>query len=151
MSCYMDTTGHSRGIIVIATRYHDISCGHLISGHSGKCKNIHGHNYRIHFHCAGGVNNDGVVIDFGDINTYLCWWLEDNWDHRFLVWDKDPKYDDLKKIDDTVRGVSFNPTAENMAQYLLNVVGPQVLPDSIILQRVVVEETRKCSVECKRE
>ena len=130
---------------MIASRYHDISCGHVVSGHPGKCKNLHGHNYRIHFHCEGEINSDGMVIDFGDIKTFLCWWLEDNWDHRFLVWDRDPIYSDLKKIDSTVRGVSFNPTAENMAQYLLDVVGPQVLPAGITLKCVTVEETRKCS------
>jgi 6-pyruvoyltetrahydropterin/6-carboxytetrahydropterin synthase len=118
----------------------------MVSGHPGKCKNLHGHNYRIHFHCEGEVV-DGMVIDFGDIKTFLCWWLEDNWDHRFLVWNKDPIYDDLKKIDSQVRGVPFNPTAENMAQYLLDVVGPSELPDGIRLAKVIVEETRKCSVE----
>ena len=131
---------------MIASRYHDISCGHLVSGHPGKCKNLHGHNYRIHFNCSGDVGVDGVVIDFGDIKTFLCWWLEDNWDHRFLVWGRDPIYEDLKKIDSTVVAVSFNPTAENMAAYLLNVVGPKVLPDGITLESVVIEETRKCSV-----
>ena len=129
---------------MIASRYHDISCGHLVSGHSGKCRNLHGHNYRIHFHCEGDVV-DGMVVDFSVIKSGLCQWLEDNWDHRFLVWGKDPICSYLKEIDRTVVYTEFNPTAENMAQFLLDVVGPANLPDGVVLKRVVVEETRKCS------
>lgn len=128
---------------MIVSRYHDISCGHLVSGHSGKCRNLHGHNYRIHFECAGQMSED-MVIDFAVIKSILCQWLEDTWDHRFLVWENDPKCADLRLIDHTVVAVPFNPTAENMAQYLLW-AGQELLPDDIRLVRVIVEETRKCS------
>ncbi len=145
MSSYMERNTNTKGIRMFVTRYHDISCGHLVSGHSGKCKNLHGHNYRIYFKCSGTVNSDGMVIDFAEIKNCLCNWLEDNWDHRFLVWSRDPIYDDLKKIDSSVIGVEFNPTAENMAQFLIDVVGPNRLPENIKLVEVTVQETRKCS------
>ena len=135
---------------MIASRYHDISCGHLVSGHSGKCKNLHGHNYRIHFQCTGEVV-DGMVIDFAVIKSTLCQWLEDNWDHRFLVWEKDPIKSYLLDIDRTVVVAPFNPTAENMAQYLLDVVGPKLLPPEVLLIKVLVEETRKCSATAERK
>jgi 6-pyruvoyltetrahydropterin/6-carboxytetrahydropterin synthase len=38
--------------MITANRYHDISCGHRVVGHEGKCRHLHGHNYRIHFVCA---------------------------------------------------------------------------------------------------
>jgi len=42
--------------------------------------------------------------------------------------------------------VPFNPTAENMAAYLLNTIGPEELTGTnVTLLDVVVEETRKCS------
>ena len=69
-----------------ASRYHDISTGHRVHGHENKCKHLHGHNYRVHFHVEGGtLDNIGRVLDFGVIKSALCLWLEDNWDHRFLV------------------------------------------------------------------
>jgi 6-pyruvoyltetrahydropterin/6-carboxytetrahydropterin synthase len=34
---------------IIASRYHDISCGHRVYGHESKCAHLHGHNYRVHF------------------------------------------------------------------------------------------------------
>lgn len=144
-----------------AKRYHDISCGHRVYGHESKCAHLHGHNYRITFTCApqfqpldpndgtpvGGLDSIGRVIDFSDIKTRLCMWLEDNWDHKFLVWTQDPDAARLSLIDP--RGlvqVPFNPTAENMAEYLVRVVGPAQLEGTgIVLVHCEVEETRKCS------
>ena len=40
----------------------------------------------------------------------------------------------------------FNPTAENMAQHLVEVIGPQQLADTgVTLVSVRIEETAKCS------
>jgi 6-pyruvoyltetrahydropterin/6-carboxytetrahydropterin synthase len=133
---------------ITAHRYHDFSTGHRVYQHESKCAHLHGHNYRIHFYCdAPTLDNIGRVIDFSDIKTYLCNWLEDNWDHKFLVWEKDPWSVILKETDpEGTVVVGFNPTAENMGQYLLDVVGPQQLKDSpVTLYKVIIEETRKCS------
>ena len=74
-------------------------------------------------------------------------WVENNWDHKMLIWEKDPAAFELCDIDpDGVVLVSFNPTAENMAQYLVNVVGPQALHGTgVELRAVKIEETAKCS------
>lgn len=130
-----------------ATRYHDISCGHRVYGHEGKCRHLHGHNYRIHFTCtAHTLDGVGRVIDFSEIKERLCMWVEENWDHRFLVWLHDPAKHFLQEIDSKVVVVPFNPTAENMAEYLVTVVGPTVLPSGIALTTVKIEETAKCSI-----
>ncbi|MEM5318617.1 6-carboxytetrahydropterin synthase [Paraburkholderia sp. JHI869] len=131
-----------------AERFHDISCGHRVYGHEGKCKNLHGHNYRIHFVCEGASLDDlGRVIDFGVIKTLLCNWVEDHWDHRMLLWAEDPFYAYLRDIDASVVRVPFNPTAENMAQWLVTVLGPDVLEGTKVrLTEVRIEETRKCNV-----
>ena len=138
------------------TRYHDISCGHRVYGHEGKCKNLHGHNYRIHF-TLSAVELDTLnrVLDFGVIKTILCAWLEDTIDHKFLVWKEDPAMDDLCAINpDGVIVVDFNPTAEAIAEWLLGV--GQLLLDAdpfgaeCTLTSVRVEETRKCSAEVHR-
>jgi 6-pyruvoyltetrahydropterin/6-carboxytetrahydropterin synthase len=141
-----------------ATRYHDISCGHRVVGHEGKCRFLHGHNYRIHFTCQGNLDKVGRVIDFGVIKSTLCQWLEREWDHKFLVWQEDQQLKNAFQLDETndiacanVRDsfvwVPFNPTAENIASHLLTVVGPRMLPPEVKLVHVRVEETRKCSAE----
>lgn len=149
--------------MIIAKRYHDISCGHRVVGHEGKCTMLHGHNYRITFHCTADdvLDSVGRVIDFGVIKEKLCLWLEDNWDHKFLAWDQDqdmhalqprhydhgdPQVGAANLLAASIVWVPFNPTAENIGLHLLNVVGPDRLKrDGVRLVRVDVEETRKCS------
>lgn len=156
--------------MIAATRYHDISVGHRVHGHESKCAHLHGHNYRIHFEVvAPQLDKVGRVLDFSVIKSQLCEWLEKNWDHKFLAWHDDPVMDSLiawtertakqqqgmfypnPSLDwDAAAGsfvrVPFNPTAENMAKYLVEVVGPaQLAGFDCTLRRVVIEETRKCS------
>lgn len=130
-----------------AKRYHDISCGHRVFQHESKCAHLHGHNYRVHFTCeAEELDNIGRVIDFSDMKSCLCMWLEDNWDHKTLIWENDPWAKVLPEIDPTIVIVPFNPTAENIAQHLVEVIGPQQLAGTgIKLVHCDVEETRKCS------
>lgn len=129
-------------------RYHDISCGHRVYGHEGKCRHLHGHNYRIHFTCVagdGGLDGVGRVIDFSQVKSKLCMWIEENWDHHFLVWEKDPMWSYLLDLDPTVVVTPFNPTAENIAQHLVEVIGPaQLAGTGVFLSEVTVEETMKC-------
>ena len=134
--------------MITATRFHDCSIGHRVWGHEGKCRHLHGHNYRVHFTCSAGIlDTIGRVIDFSVIKEKLCMRLEDNWDHKMLLWDNDS----VEISDDTDPGlvfVPFNPTAENMAIYLLDVVGPKQLEGTgVFLISVKVEETYKCSAE----
>ena len=146
---------------ITAKRYHDISCGHRVAGHENKCAMLHGHNYRVTFTCeavAGALDPLGRVIDFSVIKERLCMWLECNWDHRFLAWIGD---DRMRELTDLLPGCSgrdmlfdsivwtpFNPTAENMANFLLREVGPnQLAGTGVHLIKVEVEETRKCSAE----
>lgn len=151
-------------IKIWASRYHDFSAGHRVVGHENKCRFLHGHNYRVHFKCsAEQLDGVGRVIDFGVIKGLLCEWVEDNWDHRFLMWNEDPlcgsmgscDYAQLdptpipsndELIDESIVPLPFNPTAENMAEYLLRVIGPiQLEGTGVVLEEVMIEETRKCS------
>ena len=129
-------------------RYHDISCGHRVYGHEGKCRHLHGHNYRIHFTCVAedeALDEVGRVIDFSQVKAKLCMWIEEHWDHHFLIWEEDLMKSYLLELDPTVVVVPFNPTAENIAQHLVEVVGPaQLAGTGIKLSEVMVEETMKC-------
>lgn len=149
--------------MITATRYHDISCGHRVAGHENKCAALHGHNYRVHFTCSRPFALDAVgrVLDFSVMKERLCMWLENEWDHKFLVWDQDHIVDALldamstwieihKLVTNSIVKVPFNPTAENMARYLLDHIGPRVLEGTgCELVEVTVEETRKCSATAK--
>lgn len=134
-------------------RYHDISCGHRVYGHESKCAHLHGHNYRIHFTCTSAYLDEiGRVIDFSVVKAKLCQWLEENWDHKMLIWNSDPLAERLLAIDPTVVLVPVNPTAENLAQYLVETIGPWVFKNTgVRLVKCRVEETRKCSAIYEKE
>lgn len=158
-----------------AIRYHDFCMGHRVVGHEGKCRHLHGHNYRIHLHCeAQHLDEVGRVIDFSVIKQLLCEWIEHSWDHKFMAWDQDPVANFIREAqrEDAILGashdctpelddvsslaiansfvwVSFNPTAENIAAHFLEDIAPNLLLGTgVKLTKVVLEETRKCSVEC---
>lgn len=139
--------------MITAERYHDISCGHRVVGHEGKCRFLHGHNYRIHFEVeAEHLDEIGRVLDFSVIKEKLCMWLEDHYDHKFLIWENDPLLADLEKITaESLVVVPFNPTAENIARHLVEVIAPQQLKGtSCRLIRCKIEETQKCSATYKK-
>jgi 6-pyruvoyltetrahydropterin/6-carboxytetrahydropterin synthase len=135
--------------VIQAERYHDFSTGHRVYQHESKCAHLHGHNYRIHFTVeAPKLDSIGRVMDFSVIKEKLCVWLEREWDHKFLVWSQDPWSVTLKELDpDGTVIVDFNPTAENMGEYLISTIGPKMLEGTLVsLVKVKIEETRKCSV-----
>lgn len=150
------------------TRYHDICAGHRVVGHEGKCRHLHGHNYRIHFTCeAESLDDLGRVIDFSVVKDRLCMWLEKNWDHKFLVWEKDSLVcamhglinngdyslkQDREQFNDSLVWLNFNPTAENLANHILEVVAPaQLKGTGVTVTQVTIEETRKCSATVTKE
>ena len=139
-----------------ALRHHDFSMGHKVTGHENKCAHLHGHNYRVHWKVTTDTYNEnyttklddiGRVVDFSVIKSRLSMWLEDNWDHKFLIYEKDPKADALEELfPDSLVKVPFNPTAENMAEYLVEKVAPGQLKDlGVVLVECRIDETRKCS------
>jgi 6-pyruvoyltetrahydropterin/6-carboxytetrahydropterin synthase len=71
-----------------------------------------------------------------------------------ILWCGDPitphliiKFNDPFDLDSMqIVSVPFNPTAENIAEYLVEVVGPnQLKKTGCVLVECKVEETRKCS------
>lgn len=113
-----------------------------------------------------GLDNVGRVIDFSVVKTTLCQWLEDNWDHKFLHWEEDPLIKalqvdcelcdettghDVRDFDNSLVSLPFNPTAENLAAYMVDVIGPQLLDEhGVELVECTIEETSKCHVNyCK--
>jgi len=134
-------------------RKHEIHCGHRVYGHGGKCAHLHGHSYIIHFYAESiALNSLGMVVDFGVIKSTVCQWLEEHFDHRMLIWTKDPLLGALQQLDPMVVAVNFNPTAENIAHYLVTQVCPSLLSQyNIEVVKVIVEETTKCSASFSLE
>jgi 6-pyruvoyltetrahydropterin/6-carboxytetrahydropterin synthase len=104
--------------------------GHRLLHHDGKCKNLHGHNYVVEFYVTSDEQDDvGRVIDFKELKNRTKGWLDGNWDHAFVLWDADENAIAAIRMSEPHRLylLPYNPTAENMAKYLLEEVCPKIL------------------------
>jgi len=131
------------------TRQITFCAGHRLLRHEGKCAHFHGHNYKVDIEVmprGGGcvLDDVGRIVDFSVIKRRLLGWIDEHWDHGFIVWAEDSNaIAALELVEPRKMFVlPSNPTAENMARYLLEVVAPEVLGDlPIVVRRIVVWET----------
>jgi 6-pyruvoyltetrahydropterin/6-carboxytetrahydropterin synthase len=106
------------------------SMAHMLANHDGKCKNIHGHTYKMQVEISrkgGGVINQpgktdhGMVLEFEDIKTIIKDNLVEKLDHAFLYWvDSTDELEHevatlLKKHKRKLIEINYRPTAENLA------------------------------------
>lgn len=135
-----------------AVRRIQFAAGHRVFQHESKCRNLHGHNYVAFFHAQAesGLDALGRVLDFSVLKQLLGGWVDQNWDHGFLVWEEDAEaLEAVRRVPgQKIYLTKRNPTAENMALELLHDVGPRVLAGTgVSLTRVVLWETENCYVE----
>ena len=106
----------------------NFSSAHQLRGYKGKCENLHGHNYKIEIYARGQeLDNIGLLVDFGELKTaadevvlYL--------DHRNI--------NELEPFDEEV-----NPSAENLARYILERVAARVGDERVQIYKVRCFET----------
>jgi 6-pyruvoyltetrahydropterin/6-carboxytetrahydropterin synthase len=105
--------------------------GHRLHQHGGKCEHFHGHNYVADFFVQGtGQDAVGRVVDFAELKAKCKGWIDEHWDHSFLVFEEDENAIQALRLVKPCRLflLPYNPTAENMAKYLLEEVSPTFFP-----------------------
>jgi 6-pyruvoyltetrahydropterin/6-carboxytetrahydropterin synthase len=106
------------------------AASHMLRGYEGKCKNLHGHTWKVEVALAGNKLNDtGMLIDFVDVKKKLNGFLE-TLDHVHL--------NDLPVFQD------INPTTENIAKHVFEKFSEICRP--LELKRVRVWESDASSV-----
>lgn len=99
---------------------------HFLPNYEGNCSNIHGHTWKVDVGVEGPIHRkSGMVIDFKVLKEFLEPILED-FDHNCL------------------NGLIPNPTAENIAVYILKLMKAQVVGVKFI--RVWESETSYAEV-----
>lgn len=95
---------------------------HFLSNYNGKCKNIHGHRWRVIVEIKGTLTN-GMLVDFGILKNDLKE-LADFFDHTFIVEKNSlkPELLSLLKEEFLIREVSFRTTAENLSKYFYDIL-----------------------------
>jgi 6-pyruvoyltetrahydropterin/6-carboxytetrahydropterin synthase len=98
---------------------------HRLEWHPGKCRNLHGHSYRLDVTVQGPLDAHGVVIDFDHLAEVVDREVIARWDHR-----------DLNQVLD-------NPTAELLAHRAWDLLSDAGLE----LAALRLWETERSSVE----
>ncbi|OEH93847.1 6-carboxytetrahydropterin synthase QueD [Bacillus solimangrovi] len=87
---------------VLVSKEFTFDAAHHLHQYEGKCKNLHGHTYKVVFGISGFVDEIGLVVDFTDIKQIWKEDIEVYLDHRYLN-------ETLPKM---------NTTAENMVVWI---------------------------------
>ncbi|MDP4163795.1 MAG: 6-carboxytetrahydropterin synthase QueD [Bacillota bacterium] len=91
---------HSKRVLV--SKEFTFDSAHHLHHYEGKCKNLHGHTYKVIFGISGYVDERGLMIDFGDIKEIWKTEIEIHLDHKYLNETLPP----------------MNTTAENMVVWI---------------------------------
>jgi 6-pyruvoyltetrahydropterin/6-carboxytetrahydropterin synthase len=123
------------------TRQIDFSYGHRLLDYEGKCRYLHGHNGKALITIeAAELDEQGMVLDFGEIKRVVRGWIEDHLDHRMVLRRDDPAVPALTQLGEPLFLMDDNPTAENIAKLIFDVVAAEGFP----VVAVRLWETPRC-------
>ncbi|AWG24183.1 6-pyruvoyl trahydropterin synthase family protein [Flavobacterium kingsejongi] len=137
------------------TKQFSFETGHALYGYDGKCKNVHGHSYKLSVTVIGTpiTQRDnvkfGMVIDFGDLKKIVKEEIVDVFDHATVFNETTPHIElanELKSRGHDVILVNYQPTSENMVIDFAKKIKNR-LPDSISLFSLRLQETETSFAE----
>ena len=119
---------------ITATKEFKWDMAHMLDGHEGLCKNLHGHTYKMEVTVvSANVQEEGpakgMICDFKELKEIVNTVIVDELDHATMIniYSEDKFEKELQELllehEKKVVPVAYRPTAENMAVaflYLLN-------------------------------
>ena len=137
------------------TKQFNFETGHALYGYDGKCKNVHGHSYKLSVTVIGRPITDtnnvkyGMVIDFGDLKKIVKEQIVDVFYH-VTVFNKNTPHieltNELQSRGHDVILVDYQPTSENMVIDFSNKI-KNLLPENIELHSLKLQETETSFAE----
>ncbi len=137
------------------TKQFSFETGHALYGYDGKCKNVHGHSYKLSVTVIGTPIEDqnnvkfGMVIDFSDLKTIVKEEIVDQFDHATVFNENTPHVElanELQSRGHHVILVGYQPTSENMVIDFSQKIKDR-LPESIQLHSLRLQETETSFAE----
>jgi len=139
---------------MLITKQIEIDMAHRVPNHKSKCRNLHGHRYKIEaavddkIITTKGSSDEGMVIDFADLKEILMNEIDQQFDHGAIFYKQDPLTDHFLKISASgyqshskIHFVDFIPTAENLCKHWFLLIKPQLKARGIKLKHIKVWET----------
>lgn len=137
------------------TKQFSFETGHALYGYDGKCRNVHGHSYKLSVTVIGTPITDkdhvkfGMVIDFSDLKKIVKEDIVDVFDHATVFNQNTPHIElanELKTRGHHVILVDYQPTSENMVTDFAEKIKGR-LPHSIALHSLRLQETETSFAE----
>jgi len=137
------------------TKQFSFETGHALYGYDGKCKNVHGHSYKLSVTVSGKPILDashvkfGMVIDFGDLKKIVKEEIVDQFDHATVFNQNTPHVElanELKNRGHHVILVDYQPTSENMVIDFAARIKNR-LPHDVELHSLKLQETESSFAE----
>jgi len=131
------------------TKQFSFETGHALYGYDGKCRNVHGHSYKLSVTVIGTpIDNSsnvkyGMVIDFSDLKKIVKEEIVDVFDHATVFNKNTPHVELAKELSDrghNVLLVNYQPTSEMMVIDFAEKI-KQRLPEKIQLHSLKLQET----------
>jgi 6-pyruvoyltetrahydropterin/6-carboxytetrahydropterin synthase len=137
------------------TKQFTFETGHALYGYDGKCRNVHGHSYKLSVTVIGNPISDtshvkfGMVIDFSDLKKIVKEEIVDVFDHA-TVFNKNTPHvelaEELSSRGHNVLLVNYQPTSEMMVIDFAEKIITR-LPQSIKLHSLKLQETESSFAE----
>ncbi|SHI97724.1 6-pyruvoyl trahydropterin synthase family protein [Aquimarina spongiae] len=137
------------------TKQFSFETAHALYGYDGKCRNLHGHSYKLSVTVMGTPIADtshvklGMVIDFGDLKKIVKEDIEDVFDHATVFNKNTPHVElarELEQRGHDVILVDYQPTTENMILDFAERIKKK-LPNTIELHSLRLQETETSYAE----
>ena len=137
------------------TKLFHFETGHALYGYDGKCKNVHGHSYKLAVTVSGNPISDtnnvkfGMVIDFGDLKKIINEEIVDVFDHATVFNKNTPHVElanELIKRGHHVLLVDYHTTSEMMVIDFAEKIKNR-LPSTIHLFSIKLQETETSFAE----
>ena len=131
------------------TKQFDFETGHALYGYDGKCRNVHGHSYKLSVTVIGSPIEDknnvkyGMVIDFSDLKKIVKEQIVDAFDHATVFNKNTPHLElaqELQSRGHNVILVDYQPTSEMMLIDFAAKIKAK-LPEEIQLYSLRLQET----------
>lgn len=106
------------------TTEHSFDSAHFLAGYQGKCRNLHGHRWRVVLTVESEDLQDdlqqrGMCVDFSDLKQDLKESV-DCFDHALIIEENSLRKSTVEALEEEgflLISVPFRPTAENFAKY----------------------------------
>lgn len=137
------------------TKQFNFEAGHALYGYDGKCRNVHGHSYKLSVTVIGTPISDadhvkhGMVIDFGDLKKIVNEEIVDKFDHATIFNKNSPHIELANELSERGHSIilaDYQPTSENMVIDFASKIKAR-LPENIQLHSIKLQETETSFAE----